>query len=240
MDDDLELRPPPLHPAHRRQISLLSGLMHAGLALVAVSAVWTVQPGMTPRQWGAYLLVALAMLIWAAVTRGRCGFQDGGKLVTALGGALVLRLARDPQLAAIPSLGDSLPSWVVAVAPGLAMLGLLLAAICGLLFVRTLNAYLGHGHESPFVWAVNWSAALVVTLSLIAFFTMRRFYEIEDAALIVLLAGTLQYYLMTRLLLSASGRTTVGAGPQVYLAVTILFACGRNLLAGLVIGGEGP
>jgi hypothetical protein len=240
MNESLETQPPPLHPAHRRQVNLLSGLMHAGLIMIGLSAVWTLQPAMTPRHWAAYVLVALVMLACVAVTRGRCGFQDGGKLLTALGAALVLRLARDPQLAAIPALSESMPAWLGAVSPGLGTLGLLLAAICGFLFVRTLNNFLGHGHQPLFVSALSWGSALILVLALVTFFTLRRFYELDVTYLSLLIAGIIQYYLLIRLALSTSGRMTVGAAPQIYLALAILLACGHNLLAGMVMGGEGP
>ncbi len=240
MEEALDAQHPPLQPAHRRQVNLLSGLMHAGLALVGVSAIWTLQPAMTPRHWAPLVLVALVMLACAAATRGRCGFQDGGKLLTALGAAMVLRLARDPQLTAIPALSEALPAWLAAISPGLATLGLLLAAICGYLLVRTLNNYLGHGHEPPFLCALNWGSLLILVLSIGTFFTLRRLYEVDVSYLSLLLAGTVQYYLLIRTALTSSGRMTVGAAPQVYLALAILGAFAHNLLAGMVMGGEAP
>jgi len=240
MNLSLEAHPPPLHPAHRRQVRLLSGLMHVGLILIGVSAVWTLQPAMAPRHWAAYVVVALAMLAYVAATRGRCSFRDDGQLLTALGAALVFRLARDPQLAAIPALSEAMPGWLAAISPGLATLGLLLAAVCGFLFVRTLNNFLGHAHQPPFVSALGWGAGLMLALTLITFFMLSRFYELDGTYLTLLIAGLIQYYLLTRLVLSTSGRMTVGSAPQIYLALAILLACGHNLLAGLMMGGEGP
>jgi hypothetical protein len=240
MSESLEDRHPPLHPAHLRQVALLSGLMHVGLAIIGLSAAWTVQMGMTPRQWAPYLVVALVMLVGTLGTRGRCSFTAGGKLLTALGAALVLRLARDPQLASIPALSEVMPPWLGAMSPGLGTFGVLLAAVCGFLFVRTLDGYLGHGHEPPFGRALDWAALLVLALSLVTFFTLRRLYEIDSAYLSLVLAGTVQYYLVGRTALTTSGRMTVGAAPQLYLALAIFASFGHSLIASAMSGGEGP
>jgi len=241
MDEDLELAPPPLQPAHRRQVGTLSACLHVGLLLIGASAVWTLQPALaSPRQWAPYLLVAVLLLACAAITRGRCAFTDGGRLLTGLGAALVFRLARDPQLANLPALSDTMPAWAQAIAPGLGTLGLIIAAISGLLYVRTLDSYLGHGHVPPLLRALNWSAALILGLSVVTFFTLSRFYELDSTYLIVLLAGTIQYYLLVRVALTSSGRMMVGAMPQIYLAVALLGAFAHNVLAGVLSGGEGP
>lgn len=231
---------PPLQPAHRRQVTVFSVLMHAGLLIICASAVYTLQPTLTLRQWAACLILALAMIICAIATRGRCSFRDGGKLITALGAMVVLWLARDPQLAELPGLGEHLPDWLVAAAPGVATVAVLIAVICGFLFVRTLTSYVGHGHTPPFLRALNWSALIVLVLGIGIFLILKRFYEMDVAALTMLLANVIQYYLLLSVMLSASGRTTVGAAPQVYLAVAILLAFARNVAGGMVFGGEGP
>ena len=240
MAENLEVEAPPLHPAHRRQLMVLSGLMHAGLIVIGLCAIYSLQPVMGPRQWAAYVLVAVAMLVCAAVTRGRCGFADGGKLLTALGAGMVLKLAAEPQLANLSGLGERLPPWLAGANLTIASLGLLVAAVFGFWFLRTLSNYLGHGHEPPLGRALNGSVLLILALSVVTFFTLRRFYELDTAYLAVLVGNAIQYYLLLRLTLSASGRKMVGAGPQVYLAVAILLACARNLLGGAMMGGGAP
>lgn len=239
MEDELDTLPP-LQPAHRRQLQVLSGLFHAGLIIIAAAAIYSLQPALTLRDWAPYLVVAVAMLICAAATRGRCGLQDGGRLLTALGAALLLSLAREPQLSSIEAIYESLPLWLVTMGLGLGTLGVLLAAIAGLSFVRTLNSYLGHPHPPPFTWAVNLAGLLVLVVGVVTFLTLRRFYEMDAAYLSLLVANLVQYYLLLRVTLYASGRMFVGAAPQVYIAAAILLAFARNMLGGGMMGGEAP
>jgi hypothetical protein len=239
MAEDLEFKAPPLHPAHRRRLTALSALMHVGLVVISACAVYSLQPLMGPRHWAAYVLVALAMLVGAAATRGRYSFADGGKLLTALGAGLVFKLASEPQLANLPWPGEHLPSWLAGANLTIASVGLLVAAIFGFWLLRTLTDYLGHAHEPPFLWALNGSVLLILVLSAVTFSTLRRFYEIDGIYLALLVGNAVQYYLLLRLTLSASGRKMVGALPQVILALAILAACARNVLGGMM-GGEAP
>lgn len=239
MEDELEPIPP-LQPAHRRQVRLLSGLFHAGLVIIAAAAVYSLQPALALRDWAPYLVVAVVMLICAAVTRGRSGLSDGGRLLTALGAALLLSLAREPQLSSIEAIYDSLPLWLVTMGLGLGTLGVLVAAIGGLGLVRALSSYFGQPHPPPFLWALNRAALLVLVVGVATFLTLRRFYEMDGAYLSLLLGNLVQYYLLLRVTLHSSGRMNVGAAPQVYIAVAILLAFARNMLGGGMMGGEAP
>lgn len=240
MDDALEGQQPPLQPAHRRQVTIFSGLMHAGLIIICLSAVYSLQPLLTLRQWAACAFLALVMLICAGVSRGRCSFHDWGKLLTALAAVLVLWLARDPQLSELPWPGDRMPAWLVGAAPGVATVGVLITVVFGVMFLRTLSNYLGHAHTPPFLQALNWAAFVVMVLAAGTFLLLRRFYEMDVAALALLLGNVIQYYLLVWVTLSASGRVTVGAAPQIYLAAAILLAFVRNLAGGMIVGGQGP
>ncbi|MGD9498698.1 MAG: hypothetical protein AB7Y46_20565, partial [Armatimonadota bacterium] len=105
--------------------------VHAGLALVAASAAWTVQPeGWFGRgEWLSFALVGLALLLAGGVglVRGASGWVARASL--ALGAATALYLAYDPQLAAVPGLGALAMGPVGMLEPSLAHLGVLIAAL---------------------------------------------------------------------------------------------------------------
>lgn len=230
-DDDLpELE---LQPRHRREVSTLANLMHVGLLLVCASAIYTLQPptiGM--ERWLGLGLLAIILLVWAAATRGRCAFTDGGKLLTALAAGIVLNLAYEPQLANLGNFGENMPSWAMGLAPGLAMAGVILAASFGLWYLRTLNNYLRHGHTAPFRWGLHAAFLLVIALGLITFLALDRLYQMEPMDLSALLGNALQYYLLLLIVINVSGRTGVGAVMQVYFAATLLLALARNVIGG--------
>lgn len=222
-----------LQPRHRREVTTLATLMHVGLLLVCASAVYTVQPPtMGMERWLGLGLLAIILLVWAAVTRGRCAFSDGGRLLTALAAGIALSLAADPQLASFSNFGETMPSWLMGLAPGLSMAGVIIASIFGLWYLYTLNNYLRHGHAAPFRWGLHAAALLIIALGIVTFLALDRFYQMDVMDLATLLGNALQYYLLLLVVLSVSGRTGVGAVMQVYFAATLLLALARNVVGG--------
>lgn len=232
MDDFEDIEPVELLPRHRRRIVTLATLAGAGLVLICASAVWTVQPptfGM--RKWAGLAALALALLISAALSRGRSALTTPGKLGTALAALIVLSLAYDPQLASIGNLGDKLPAWLSGISPGLGTLGVLIAALFGLAYITTINAYLRHRHDTPFAGALNAAVVLVIVLGLVTYLCLHRWYELDPTVLALLIGNAIQYYLIAVVATQLSGRIGVGSSIQVYMSLTILAALARNVLA---------
>lgn len=214
-------------------------ILHAGLAVIAAAAIYSLQPALSLKQWLPYLLVALAMLISALATRGRFSGTAGGKLLVALGASLALRLAHEPQLASISALSHI--SWLGITGLGISVVGVLLAAIGGYGYIVKCPADQGAEIVASFRWALHIMLILIVGLGLVSFFGLRQFYEIDRACLGTLIAGVLQYYWLGLSMLSASGEKYVGAAPHIYLGIALILAFIRNALGGgLLPGGEGP
>ena len=232
MDDLEDLEPVELLPRHQRRITTLATLTNVGLVLVCLSAVWTIQPADFPhRRWAAYGLLALILLISAAVTRGRVAFSPAGKLGATLAALIVLSLAYDPQLASLASLGDKLPAWLAAIAPGLGTLGVLVTAIFGLSYLSTINEYVHHRHYTLFAWGLKSAFLLIVLLGLATYLCLHRMYQLDPTIPPLLIGNALQYALVAYVVVNLSGRLGVGSSMQIYLSLTILLALARNILA---------
>lgn len=229
IDEDLELVE--LQPRHRRCVAVLGTLTQVGLLIICVSAVWSVQPEFSARKWAGFGALALGLLGAAAVTRGRAAFSTGGKLATGLAAMIVLGLCLQPQLADVGNLAERLPPWLVAMSPGLAMLGVLVAAAFGLTYLGTLNSYQRHRHYPPFAQGLRAALLLVAVLGVVTYLCLRRQYELDPTLLPLLLGNVVQYYLLGVVVVNVSGRIGVGCSPQVLFAVTLLLAAVRNFLA---------
>jgi len=230
--DDQEIEPVELKPRHRKRIVALAALTNVGLLIICASAVWTIQPPtFAIRRWAGYALLAAILLLCAALTRGRSAFSSAGKLAVALAALIVLSLAYDPQLANVGALGEKLPAWLSATAPGLGMVGVLLTAIFGLTYLATINSYLRHRHYTLFGWGLKAALIMVVGLGLVTFLCLHRMYELDPTVLSLLIGNALQYTLVAYVVVNLSGRLGVGGSMQVYLSLTILLALARNILA---------
>lgn len=232
MEDLEDLEPVELAPRHRRRITTLAALSNVGLLLICVSAIWTVQPptfGM--RRWAGYALLAVILLLAAAFSRGRSAFTAAGKLGVTLAAVLVLSLAYDPQLANLGNLGEKLPEWLLATAPGLGMLGVLVVAVFGLTYMTTINEYVHHRHYTLFAWGLKSAAAMVIVLGLTTYLCLNRLYDVDPTMLALLVGNAVQYTLVSYVVVNLSGRIGVGSSMQVGLAATLLLALARNLLA---------
>lgn len=232
MDDLEDFEPVALEPRHRRRIAVLAALTHVGLLLICASAVWTVQPptfGM--RRWAGYALLAVLLLLSAAFTRGRAAFSNAGKLAVTLAAVIVFSLAYDPQFASIGSLGEKMPAWLAAVAPGLGTVGVLWATIFGLSYLATIDSYQQHRHYTLFAWGLKSALILIVGLGLATYLCLHRLYELDPTVLSLLIGNALQYTAVAYVVVNLSGRLAVGSSLQVYTALTILLALARNILA---------
>ena len=233
MEDPQDLPPAEFVAARRPRVLIRAALMHVGLLMICASAILTPQPStLTHRRWAAMGLLALVILLSAAVTRGRLAFQTAGKFLTALAAVSVLSLSYDPQLASIPAAAAVMPPWLAAIGPGLGTLGVVWAAVFGLSYLNTVDSYVRHRHLAPFVWGLNAALLVVAGLGIVSYLCLGRLYELDPTLLPLLLGNVIQYYLLLRVVLSVSGRVGVGSSLPVYLALTILAAAARSLLAG--------
>ena len=85
-------------------------------------------------------------------------------------------------------------------------------------------ASLADVHLGVATLGVVWAAILGL-----AYLALGRFYELETLHLVMLISNVVQYYLLVLVVMGMSGRSGVGRALQVYLALTLLLACARNL-----------
>jgi hypothetical protein len=212
---------------------VLAALTHVGLLVVCASAVYTLQPStMGQRSWLALALVALGALVQVVMTRGRSGASAGGKTVTALLAGIVLSLAYDPQLGNLPGLGEKLPTWLADLSPGVALLGVLWAALWGYGLLARVGPPYGPAQPTPYVRPLLTGAVLVGGLAVVMFVVLGRVYEVDPLPVTMLVSQVVQYAALLGVVLGVTGRPGVGSGATLYLAVTVLAALARNLVAG--------
>jgi hypothetical protein len=211
----------------------LAALTHLGLLAVCASAAYTLQPPTFSRQrWAALVLLALAAMVHAAVTRGRGALADSGKCLTALLAGVALSLSYDPQLADLPGVGEKLPAWLSAINPSLATVGVALAGLCGAIYLAATHASHPGRPPAPYGRTVLTAAALVVLCGVGTFVALSRLYDLDSLAVVLLVSQAVQYAWLLAVVLGMSGRAGVGATMQVYLALTVLLALARNLHGG--------
>jgi hypothetical protein len=175
-------------------------------------------------------LVALSLVGYEMITRGKSAFTAPGKLLTALAAGLLLSLAYEPQFSAWGNLGEVMPRWLAETAPGLGMAGALWAGIWGLIYLSVVHR--DHRHGVVLGWAVTLSALLIAGLGLVTYIGLGSVYELESYYLAQLLSQVVQYGLLLSVVMGLSGRIGVGSTMQIYLAITLLLAIARNLSGG--------
>jgi hypothetical protein len=221
---------PPGRASHRGQLAarVAAVAMHGGLLTVCASAVFTgwQRSIVSIPQWGATLLVAVALAASAATARGHLG-HTVPRLLLALGGLMAFGLAYDPQLTAIPRLGSEVPEAFASAQPGVALLGTLVLLVAWL-------AYRSAGGESaspwpPFRTASIAATGLVLATAAFMFMLLHRSMGLPVSEALRPALALAQGGVLATVLTGSSGGPGIGAAPHYYLALSLVLAFARNM-----------
>lgn len=202
---------------------------HLGLLAVGFSAAWTIQPeGWFSRgEWAAFALIGLATVVvgLAGIRRGVCGPSGAGLL--ALAAAAALYMAYDPQLVTLPGMAAVATGPLGALEPSLAHLGVLIAAVFGVVYWVLQDR---PRPPVPFSGGVIAAALLLFAFGAIMYLALHNIYDLSAASglpALVFRIGSLAVVMLTALALS--GGRGVGVVAHIYLGAALLAAVARNL-----------
>lgn len=205
--------------------------VHAGLLTVAAGGVYTLQPpGFLDRmEYAGMALVGVALMLAAILTRRSThGMVARGLL--AVGGALLLYLAYDPQIVALTTAAALLESPVILYEPSLAHIGVVVAALFLALQAAVDRRLLPDRVE----WrpAIVAAAALMLLLAAAMWLGLRNVYDLSGTAssLSLLAFRVVAYSLLMLVCVTSSGVRGVGVAPHIYFGLALIAAAARNMM----------
>lgn len=221
----------PLHLAVSNRGTLLAGAVaiHIGLGILCVSAIYTRWQSaiVALPQWGAMLLVASALL-YAGLSGGvSMARRLWVRLTLGFGGLLVLGLCYDPQLAAIPRLGEELPQVFVDTYPSIALIGVI-AAIVGWIAYLGAGGEMGHG-PAPMRRSAAASVGLIAAFSLFAYALLHPAHALPGSSALRPILMALQGGALAVILPGVGGGVGIRKAPHLYLGLTLILAFVRNM-----------
>jgi hypothetical protein len=204
--------------------------LHAGLITVIFGAIYTVQvPGAVGRmEWAGYAAVGVALVLVGGVKAWDVRSPVGRGLL-ALGGAIALYLAYDPQLVGLPGGAALLESPVGELQPSLAHVGIVVAgvflALQAVVDRRLLPA------EVSFRASVLAAVLLLVGLTVVMWLGLRGVYDLSmTVSPAFVIFRTVAYGLLMFVCLTVPGVRAVARAPHIYLGLALLGAVVRNMM----------
>ncbi len=206
--------------------------VHLGLLVVLFGAIYTSQieiRGMVPTlEWGRYGLVGLALVLVGVIPAWDVRSAAGRGLL-ALGAALALYLAYEPQLLGLPGGERLFETPLVNLEPTLAHVGIVIAA----LFLGLQMAIGGRAlpRKAPFRASLLVAAALLLGLMAIMWLAFRGLYNLTTiTSPAVLVFRTLSYGLLMLICLMIPGMRGVGRWAHIYIGLALIGVVVRNLM----------
>jgi hypothetical protein len=207
----------------------MSGV-HAGVITVIFGAVYTAQvPGaVTTMEYAGYGLIGLALVLAGGIRAVEIG-SAGSRGLLALGGAIALYLAYDPQVMALPGGGMLADSPVGMLEPNVAHVGVMVAGLfLGLQAAVDRRVLPSH---VPFRGALIVAVAGLVALGMITSALLGRIYDLSmTTGASVLAFRTVAYGLLMLICLTIPGVRGVRRAPHIYLGLALIGAVVRNLV----------
>jgi hypothetical protein len=204
--------------------------VHLGLITVCVASVYTaqVQGAVTKMDYAGYALIGLALVLIGAI-RAVDIDSTASRGLLALGGAVALYLAYDPQLAGLPGGAAIAQSPVGQFQPSIAHLGVVVAGLALALQAAIDRRVLPRG--VPFRRALLAAVLLLLALMAVMWGALRNIYDLSMTTSPGLLVfRTVAYGLLMFVCLTIPGVRSVGRAPHIYLGLALIGAVARNLL----------
>ncbi|MBD3291442.1 MAG: hypothetical protein GF393_00850 [Armatimonadia bacterium] len=204
--------------------------VHAGLITVIFGAVYTtqVQGAVTKTDYAGYALIGLALVLMGAI-RAIDIRSTASRGLLALGGAVALYLAYDPQLGGLPGGAAIAESPVGQFQPSVAHFGVVVAGLALALQAAVDRRSLPR--EVPFRRALLAGVVLLLALMAVMWGGLRSIYDLSMTASPGLLVfRTIAYGLLMFVCLTIPGVRGAGRAPHIYLGLALIGAVARNLL----------
>ncbi|MFO8080697.1 MAG: hypothetical protein R6V07_10345 [Armatimonadota bacterium] len=204
--------------------------VHVGLLIVVFGTVYTaqVQGAVTSLEYAGYAVIGLALLLTGSIRAVDIG-SVGSRGLLALGAAVALYLAYDPQVMVLPGAGMLAETPVSALGPSMAHFGVVIAGLfLGLQAAVDRRALPRH---VPFRAAVVVAVALLVGLSIITSTALGRIYDLSmTTGPSVLAFRAVAYGLLMIVCVTIPGVRRVSRAPHIYLGLALIGAVVRNLV----------
>ncbi|MFP4248621.1 MAG: hypothetical protein ACLFU7_03115 [Armatimonadota bacterium] len=204
--------------------------VHVGLLIVVVGAVYTaqVQGAVTRMEYAGYAVIGLALVLIGSIRAVDIGWV-GSRALLALGAAVALYLAYNPQVMALPGGGMLAGTPVSALEPSLAHLGVIIAGLfLGVQAAVDRRALPGH---VPFRGAVVVAVVVLVGLGIITSTALGSIYDLSmTTGPSVLAFRVVAYGLLMVVCLTIPGARGVHRAPHIYLGLALIGAVVRNLV----------
>lgn len=204
--------------------------VHAGLIVVIFGAIYTaqVQGAVSRMEYAGYALVGLALVLMGVIPAWDIR-STASRGLLALGGAIALYLAYDPQLAGLPGGGVLMESPAAQLQPSIAHLGIVIAGLFLGLQAAIDRSVLPR--RVPFRPALVSAVMLLLTLTGIMWLALRNFYDLSmTSSPSLLVFRSVAYGLLMFVCLTIPGVRSVRRAPHVYLGLALIGAVVRNLM----------
>ncbi len=210
--------------------------VQVGLIVVAFSTAYTPQPEgwLSTRRWLAIGLIALIVLLGGVLhLLGRSRARYAGAIL-ALGAAVALYVAYEPQLGALPGLGFFAEGSMAALEANLAHLGALVAGV--FLAVQWAVDRRALPRMAPFANALVATAVFVMALGGVMWVALHGIYDLSGASGIVVLGFRVVSYTLVMLacMMLPGPRGSEAADPTLRAAPAVLM---ERCLPHLYLGG---
>lgn len=218
-------------PAGRAQALPAAIGMHIGLGIVCGSAIYTAWQTaiVSYAQWAVMLALGAALVAAGVIGYRRAGLlrRTPTRSALAMGGLLAFSLCYDPQLEAIPRLGEDLPETFLATYPSIALIGVVIAFISWLAY-RSTGGEVGLG-VIPFRRSSVVAVGMVWALAMVMCLLLRGAHDLPagDSLRPVLVA--LQAGGLVVTLLGIGGGPAVRGAPHIYIGLALILAFARNM-----------
>jgi hypothetical protein len=203
--------------------------MHVGLAILCFSTVYSSWQRVifTLPQWGAVLIVAVALLYAGLRPGPRTALRAWVRLLLALGGLMAFRLAYSPSLDSIPRLAEDLPAPLLETYPGIGIIGVAIALVFWGLWASA-GGHLPLG-IIPFRRSALLAGGLAVGCAVLTYFLLSGPHDLFVSETLGPVLRIVQVTGLSAMLVSIGGGAGGGRAPHVYIALSLIAAFVRNI-----------
>lgn len=205
--------------------------IHLGLLLLAGSALYSKQyPPLGVKQAGGLVLIAVALIVWAALESRRARVSSGLRLLIGLSAALVWSLAHAPRLAGWAISGQQSRDLLSYLQVNLGTVGVLVVFIAWLVY------YLAGGEweqpSPPLRRGVLLAGELIVVLGVVVYIAFFQIYGREgDLGAGLTIFQALQFMALVGVVVGSVGGPLIRRAPAYYLGACLLGVAALSLAA---------
>ncbi len=205
--------------------------IHLGLLLLTGSALYSKQyPPLGAKQAGGLVLVAVALIVWAALESRRARVSPGLRLLVGLGAALVWSLAHAPRVAGWAGAGEQSRDLLGYLQVNLGTIGVLVVFLAWLVYYRAGGEW--EQPSAPLRRGVLLAGELVVVLGVAVYIAFSHIYGRQgDLGAGLTIFQALQFMALGGAVVGSVGGPLIRRAPAYYLAAGLLGVAALSLAA---------